>query len=163
MIERRPVSSFETPPHRQVSADERISLKKAELIEKIYSRAIEVKDQLVAHRIKPNAAISVVLDPWPDEAIETKRCWIITNHPSLHKLGKLGMQFTTGYALKVTGEIIEYETEEDIKKNPTLYHVPGKHLGEIITDSPLDPEEYLDSGIMRGLDELSELAIIAAN
>lgn len=165
MTERRPVSSFETPPIRQVSADERINLKKSALLEKIYLRAIEVKNQLLANKIKPDALITVVLEPWPDDAIETKGCWIITNHSSTHyKLGNDSIQhsipytFSTGYALKDTGEIIEYETDEDIRNNPRLLHVPGKQLGEIITESPFDPQEYLDNGIMQGLDVLNERA-----
>lgn len=170
MTERRPVSSSETPLPKKVSPAEMVSLKKAELIEKIYSRAIEVKNDLITHKIKPDGVISVVLSQWPDDVVETKGCWIITNRHSMHhKLGKLGVQysspyeFTTGYALKETGEIIEYETDEDIKKNPRLFHVPGKQLGEIITENPLDPEEYIDNGIMRGLNELSERAKIATN
>lgn len=163
MTERRPMSSSETPPNRQVSANERNNLKKLEQINIIYDRAKVVKDELVANKVRPNAIINIVLEPWPDESIENRRCWIITNRPSMHKLGTPGKQSTTGYALRQNGEIIEYETEDDIKDNPTLNHVLGKHLGEIIIESPFDPEVYLDNGIMHGLDELSDRAKIATN
>lgn len=167
MNERRPVSSFETSPHRQVSADERNALKRDALLEKISLRAEEVRDQLIASKYKPEATIGIVVDVYPENVIEPRNCWIVTNIPSIHhQLGKMVVEgsaprnLTTGYALLETGKIVEYETDQDIRNKPELLRVLGKHFGEIITKNPIDSEEYIDNGIMPGLNKLSERAKI---
>lgn len=157
MIERGPIFPSETFSRIKVSPEGLISLQKDKLMGIISAKAEEVRDQLVASKFNFNATIGVAIDLGPEGSIEPVGCWIISNRPSMHN--KL---VTTGCALMKTREIVVYETYQDINNKPALSRVHGDHLGEIITKSPFDPEEYIDNGILFDLDKLSEQAKIAA-
>lgn len=168
MNERFPNSSNEGIEHRFLSPEDRKIFEKAKFINEICLRASQVKDELIESGVNYEATIGIVPELWSEHYIEKNNCWIVTKHQSTHhKGGRLGVldshpyTFTTGYALTESGILIEYETDETIDQNPRLYHVLGKQSGEIIKEDPVDPEFYLDNGILQGLNELNDRAKIA--
>lgn len=165
MNEKFPNSSNEGIEHRFLSPEDRKIFEKAKFINEICLKASRVKDELIESGVKYEATVGIVPELWSENYIEKNNCWIVTKHQSTHhKAGRLVARdsqpytFTTGYALTESGILIEYETDEAIDLNPRLYHVLGKQSGEIITESQIEPEVYLDNGILQGLDELSNKA-----